>query len=128
MVTEHLDSITGNNQILLNNYRLLTKMFCTTEINTQATPVLIFSSHLIVGFIPNVAPLHLAENRDEARDQRLNHGCLSLVQQWLQGFVDNISMSIPAQLCSCLQTASNSVVRCKNLNSVHIQWCLRGED
>jgi hypothetical protein len=37
------------------------------------------SSHLIDSFILDVAPLNLAEHRDEAGNKGLNHGCLSLV-------------------------------------------------
>ena len=62
----------------------------------------VFPFHLVVGFILDVATLHLAKHSDQAWDKGLNDGCLSLVQEWLQSFVDDITIPIPAQLCTCL--------------------------
>ena len=73
-----------------------------TYIRHNSEPMHLFSSHLVVGFILNVATLHLAKHSDEAGDKGRNDGCLSLVQEWLQSFVNDITMPIPAQLCTCL--------------------------
>ena len=67
----------------------------------------LFSSHLVVGLIPDVATLHFAKHSDEAGDKGLNDGCLSLVQEWLQSCIDDISMSVPAQLSPCLRKESH---------------------
>jgi hypothetical protein len=66
----------------------------------------LFFSHLVVGFIPDVATLHLAKHSYEAQDKRLYDGCLSLVQERLQSFVDDITKSIPTQLCPRLRKES----------------------
>jgi len=73
-----------------------------TYIRHNSQHIHLFSSHLVVGVILDIATLHLAKHSDEARDKGLNDGCLSLVQEWLQSFVNDITIPIPTQLCTCL--------------------------